>query len=68
MMIELTDLITEQTATVPAQEVAAKLQKWSPGSWEADAIGEFQAAVLAEDFEAMAELAAELGIGYDFPR
>lgn len=71
MMIELTDLhYTFEPVTVPANRISATLNRWvTPwGSSAVQKAEEFQAAVLAEDYDAMAEIAGELGIGFDFPR
>lgn len=72
-MIELIDLMdgnTEVTAVVPVERVAATICTWYPADdhdhpADLEEINEFQAALIAEDYEEARELAAELAVGFD---
>lgn len=73
-MIELTDLMdgdNESHATVPVNRVAATIREWYPANEsdirpsDLDKVDEFQAALIAEDYEQASELAGELAVGFD---
>ena len=73
-MIELTDLSdgqTEPSDVVPADQGAAAVRGWYPANdsdirpSELDSIEELQAALIAEDYSAARDIAAELAIGFD---
>lgn len=70
-MIELTDLTTSdpKPVVVPVDDVSRTICGWYPTDdhdhpAELAEIVEFQAALLAEDFEEARDLAAELGVSF----
>ena len=72
-MIELTDLMDGATThePVPVDQVAARIRTWYPADdqhirpSELEYLEEFQAALLAEDYSAARDIAAELAIQFD---